>query len=231
MSDSLRPSGLQPTRLLCPWGFSRQEYWSGLPCLPPGDLPKPGIEPRSPYRWILYHRSHRRSHSFSSTKLMWVELWLCASSSPSPPCLATSLLNALLALFPLHTLQMQFSFLIFLTLRIFILVSLYIYSFKRISPSRSVNSHRCSNNSWMFIYVLTTLLKAGAFPPASMLTLAGSPTAFQCPKWNHDAKAASCIYSHLSSWQQDSLTHPSWYQKINLNSFQLSPIGRQLLVA
>ena len=33
---------------LCPWGFSRQEYWSGLPCLPPGDLPNPGIEPRSP---------------------------------------------------------------------------------------------------------------------------------------------------------------------------------------
>ena len=24
--------------------FSRQEYWSGLPYLPPGDLPKPGIE-------------------------------------------------------------------------------------------------------------------------------------------------------------------------------------------
>jgi len=28
--------------------FSRQEYWSGLPCPPPGDLPKPGIKPRSP---------------------------------------------------------------------------------------------------------------------------------------------------------------------------------------
>ena len=27
--------------------FSRQEYWSGLPCPPPGDLPKPGIEPTS----------------------------------------------------------------------------------------------------------------------------------------------------------------------------------------
>ena len=26
-------------------GFSRQEYWSGLPCPPPGDLPSPGIEP------------------------------------------------------------------------------------------------------------------------------------------------------------------------------------------
>ena len=28
-------------------GFSRQEYWSGLPCPPPGHLPNPGIEPRS----------------------------------------------------------------------------------------------------------------------------------------------------------------------------------------
>ena len=27
--------------------FSRQEYWSGLPCLPPGDLPDPGMEPTS----------------------------------------------------------------------------------------------------------------------------------------------------------------------------------------
>ena len=29
-------------------GFSRQEYWSGWPCPPPGDLPSPGIKPRSP---------------------------------------------------------------------------------------------------------------------------------------------------------------------------------------
>ena len=29
-------------------GILQQEYWSGLPCSPPGDLPNPGIEPRSP---------------------------------------------------------------------------------------------------------------------------------------------------------------------------------------
>ena len=29
-------------------GFSRQEYWSGLPFPSPGDLPNPGIEPSSP---------------------------------------------------------------------------------------------------------------------------------------------------------------------------------------
>ena len=39
----------------------RQEYWSVLPFLSPGDLPHPGIEPASPVApalaggWILYH--------------------------------------------------------------------------------------------------------------------------------------------------------------------------------
>ena len=32
-------------------GFSRQEYWSGLPFPSPGDLPHPGIEPGSPSLW------------------------------------------------------------------------------------------------------------------------------------------------------------------------------------
>ena len=44
---TLRPC-VQATRLLRPWGFSRQEYWSGLPFPPPGDLPDPGIEPSAP---------------------------------------------------------------------------------------------------------------------------------------------------------------------------------------
>ena len=46
--DSFRPHGLQPTRLLCPWGFSRPKYWNGYPFPSPGDLPNPGIKPRSP---------------------------------------------------------------------------------------------------------------------------------------------------------------------------------------
>ena len=45
---TLGSQGLYPARLLCSWGFSRQENWSGLPCPPPGDLPNPGIEPRFP---------------------------------------------------------------------------------------------------------------------------------------------------------------------------------------
>ena len=32
-----------PPRLLCLWGFSRQDYCSRLPCSPPADLPNPGI--------------------------------------------------------------------------------------------------------------------------------------------------------------------------------------------
>ena len=49
-----------------PMGFSRQEYWSGLPFPPPGDLPDPGIEPVPTYvscigRWVLYHLSQQRS--------------------------------------------------------------------------------------------------------------------------------------------------------------------------
>ena len=32
-------------------GFSRQEYWSGVPLPSPGDLPNPGIESGSPALW------------------------------------------------------------------------------------------------------------------------------------------------------------------------------------
>ena len=44
-------------------GFSRQEYWSGLPCSSPGDLPSPGTEHASLAscvgRRVLYHQHHR----------------------------------------------------------------------------------------------------------------------------------------------------------------------------
>ena len=59
MHVCMRDTSLSCVRLfVTPWsvahhqaplsmGFSRQEYWSGLPCPPPGDLPDPGIEPMS----------------------------------------------------------------------------------------------------------------------------------------------------------------------------------------
>ena len=40
----LRPCGQAPLSM----GFSKQEYWSGLPCPPPGDLPDLGVEPAFP---------------------------------------------------------------------------------------------------------------------------------------------------------------------------------------
>ena len=49
VSYSLPPPGLQPTRLLCPWGFFRLEYWSELPCPPPGIFPTQGSNPGLPH--------------------------------------------------------------------------------------------------------------------------------------------------------------------------------------
>ena len=46
--------------MLCPWGFSQQEYWSGLPRPPSGDLPAQGLNPGLPHcRQILYHLSYQ----------------------------------------------------------------------------------------------------------------------------------------------------------------------------
>ena len=45
MSDSLATLWTIAHRVPLSMAFSRQEYWSGLPCPPPGDLPHPVIEP------------------------------------------------------------------------------------------------------------------------------------------------------------------------------------------
>ena len=45
-------------------GFSRQAYWSGLPCPPPGDLPDPGIEPPCLLRLLL-------GSEFFTTSITW----------------------------------------------------------------------------------------------------------------------------------------------------------------
>ena len=42
--------------------FSRREYWSGLPSLPPKDLPNPGVEPASPVSTVLQAGSLPPSH-------------------------------------------------------------------------------------------------------------------------------------------------------------------------
>ena len=42
------PHGLQPARLLCPWNFPGKNTGAGLSFPTSGDLPNPGVEPRSP---------------------------------------------------------------------------------------------------------------------------------------------------------------------------------------
>ena len=60
-------------------GFSRQEYWSGLPCLPPGDLPDPRIELGSPVAPALQVDSLPLSHLGNPN-----QLWLAVYAQSCP---------------------------------------------------------------------------------------------------------------------------------------------------
>ena len=68
LSESLDPWTII---LQAPWGFSRQEYWSGLPCPPPADLPNPGIRAQVSLhcRRILYYLSHQGSQFICYTAI------------------------------------------------------------------------------------------------------------------------------------------------------------------
>ena len=60
-------------------GFSRQEYWSGLLCPPPGDLPDPGIEPTSLTSPALAGR-------YFTTSVTWEALKkVCENTYLGPP--------------------------------------------------------------------------------------------------------------------------------------------------
>ena len=58
-------------------GLSRQEYWSGLPLPPPGDLPNPGIKPASPVSSALQAVSllTRNKNSRTSLAVQWLRPW------------------------------------------------------------------------------------------------------------------------------------------------------------
>ena len=58
-----------------PMGYSSQEYWSGLPCPPPGDLPHPGMETRSPASPVLPADPLLLSHQQSLFKRMSFLQW------------------------------------------------------------------------------------------------------------------------------------------------------------
>ena len=70
-------------------GFSRQEYWRGLPCPPLGDLPEPGMEPVSPaLAGGFFTTSATWGFYGSSTQVVWklLGIWsksLSASSKES----------------------------------------------------------------------------------------------------------------------------------------------------
>ena len=67
-------------------GFSKREYWSGLPCPSSGDLPYPGIEPRSPALWqTLYRLSHQGSPFCWQGCKIWMSA-ICMQTS-FPPCM------------------------------------------------------------------------------------------------------------------------------------------------
>ena len=51
MSNSLRPPWSVAHKAPLFMGFSRHEYWSGLPFPSPGELPEPGAKPGSPALW------------------------------------------------------------------------------------------------------------------------------------------------------------------------------------
>ena len=75
LSDSLQPRGLQHARLFCPRGFSRQEYWSGLPLSSPGDHPDPGIKRRSPA--LPAAVVNKSPPTFYNTFRVLYNLWFC----------------------------------------------------------------------------------------------------------------------------------------------------------
>ena len=52
-------------------GFSRQEYWSRLPCPPPEDLPDPGIKPTSSVAPALQADSLPLTHLVSPKDLLY----------------------------------------------------------------------------------------------------------------------------------------------------------------
>ena len=88
MSDSLQPHGLYVARQApLSMGFSRQEYWRGLPFPSPGDLPDPGIEPVVLHcRWILYCLNYQGS---PASTILQHKSTLCVFKIYTPPlCLS-----------------------------------------------------------------------------------------------------------------------------------------------
>ena len=71
VSHSVRPHGLQPVRLLCPWDSPGKNTGVGCHVLLQGIFPTQGSNPGLlQCRWILYHLSHQGSRSLGYTALL-----------------------------------------------------------------------------------------------------------------------------------------------------------------
>ena len=70
-------------------GFSRQEYWSGLPCPPSGDLPDPGIKPASLTSPALAGESFATSATWEALNCMVYNIYLNKALSEKTISLAT----------------------------------------------------------------------------------------------------------------------------------------------
>ena len=71
-------------------GFSRQEYWSGLPWPPPGDLPHPGIKYTSPFSPALADRFFTTSTTWEAPGLPEKQHLFTASLKHAPSTLVLS---------------------------------------------------------------------------------------------------------------------------------------------
>ena len=76
MSDSLWPHGLCTHWVRLSMGFSRHEYWSGLPCPPPGNLLNPGMEPASLLSSALVKSSLPLAHLGNRNIVHSIYKWL-----------------------------------------------------------------------------------------------------------------------------------------------------------
>ena len=88
VSDSLRPHGLYPTRLLCPWNSPGQSTGVGSHSLLQGILPTQGLNPGLLHcGWILYCLSHQgspKSWSFVNSVATRLQSYYTAGSPRAP---------------------------------------------------------------------------------------------------------------------------------------------------
>ena len=91
-------------------GFPRQEYWSGLLFLPPGDLPDPGIEPaslRSPAWAARIFTTSTTGETHSHTELKWLRTGL---DFVTPKSWLSALVSSFfLQILPRHKVQLKAS--------------------------------------------------------------------------------------------------------------------------